>query len=233
MHSLNTQNTAEIIERSISGSNRESILSTLVSSELEVLTLEKQQHTMVKGEQLFMQSDPAEKLFLITQGRIKLVRRLNNGSEVILDIRKTGDFIGEEVFLNQEKYPMSAICIEDALACFFSKRQFEQLVFDNPAIGLQVIRKLSERISSFASRVSSLAVTGIEDRVYNVLCTIAKDHGATNPRGIMIQFPLTHKDLSFLTGAHRVTITRTIQALKRSGKIFLEDNKLILAAKVS
>ncbi|SLM32066.1 Transcriptional regulator, Crp/Fnr family (fragment) [Desulfamplus magnetovallimortis] len=46
----------------------------------------------------------------------------------------------------------------------------------------------------------------------------------------MIQFPLTHEDLSFLTGAHRVSITRAMKALKEAGKIILEDKLLILPA---
>jgi len=39
---------------------------------------------------------------------------------------------------------------------------------------------------------------------------------------------LTHEDLSFLTGAHRVSITRAMKALKAAGKIILEDRRLIL-----
>ena len=40
--------------------------------------------------------------------------------------------------------------------------------------------------------------------------------------------PLTHEDLSFLTGAHRVSITRAMKALKDAGKIILRDKQLIL-----
>jgi CRP/FNR family transcriptional regulator len=44
----------------------------------------------------------------------------------------------------------------------------------------------------------------------------------------MIQFPLTHEDLSFLIGTHRVTVTRAMKALKETGKIILENRRLIL-----
>jgi CRP/FNR family transcriptional regulator len=47
-------------------------------------------------------------------------------------------------------------------------------------------------------------------------------------QGTVIQFPLTHEDLSFLTGAHRVSITRAMKALRNAGKIIGEDKKLIL-----
>jgi CRP/FNR family transcriptional regulator len=70
--------------------------------------------------------------------------------------------------------------------------------------------------------------TNIEDRLYNVLKNVAKQHGQKDTRGRLIQFPLIHEDLSFLTGTHRVSITRAIKTLKNKGKILLEDKKLIL-----
>ncbi|WP_407929136.1 helix-turn-helix domain-containing protein [Desulfomarina profundi] len=47
---------------------------------------------------------------------------------------------------------------------------------------------------------------------------------------MVIQFPLTHEDLSFLTGSHRVSITRAMKALKDAGKIILEGKTLVIPA---
>ncbi len=202
----------------------------LSPAELTELTQGANRNKMVKGEQLFMQSDPAEELFLIKGGRVKLVKVFEDGIELTLDIRKDGDFVGENVFSDQGLYPVSAICLEDTLTCGFSRSQFEDLVLKNPNIGLQVIKNLSDRVSWLTSQVGSLAVTNIEERLYRVLCNVAKEHGTTSSRGVVIQFPLTHEDLGFLTGAHRVSITRAMSALKRAGKIIFEDKRLILTA---
>jgi len=56
------------------------------------------------------------------------------------------------------------------------------------------------------------------------------ENGTQSPKGVVIQFPLTHEDLSFLTGAHRVSVTRAMKALKEAGKIILEGKQLILPA---
>lgn len=206
------------------------MFNNLEPSDLAALAKEAQRKKMVKGQVLFLQSDPADELFLIKGGRIKLVKVLEDGSELTLDIRKAGDFVGENVFLDQGKYPVSAICLEDTLTCGYSRSLFEQLVLKNPNIGLQVIGNLSERVSWLTSQVGSLAVTNIEERLYSVLCNVAKEHGSMSSRGVVIQFPLTHEDLGFLTGAHRVSITRAMAALKNAGKIILEDKRLILTA---
>jgi len=182
----------------------------------------------VKDQALFLQGDPADKMFLIKGGHIKLSKVLEDGSELTLDIRKAGDFVGENMFSEEGEYPVSAYCLEDTFTCGFSRTQFEQLVLRHPKIGLQIIKNLGERITWLTTRVGNLAVTNVEDRLYRVLCSVAKEHGIVSPRGVVIQFPLTHEDLSFLTGAHRVSITRAMKALRSAGKIIQDDRKLIL-----
>jgi CRP-like cAMP-binding protein len=202
----------------------------LPQADVAELIREAARKKLKKGETLFMQSDPADELFLIKGGRVKLIKIFEDGSELTLDIRKDGDFLGENVFSEQGQYPVSAICLEDTMTCGFSRGQFEQLVLKHPHIGLQVIRNLSDRVTWLTSQVGSMAVTNIEERLYRVLCNVAQKHGSTNSRGVVIQFPLTHEDLGFLTGAHRVSITRAMTALKNAGKIILEDKRLILTA---
>jgi CRP/FNR family transcriptional regulator len=199
------------------------IFENLEPEELEALSHEALRKKSVKGQALFLQGDPADK-----GGRIKLTKVFENGDELTLDIRKAGDFVGENMFSEEGQYPVSAYCIEDTLTCGFSRSQFEELVLQHPNVGLQIIKNLSERISWLTSRVESLAVTNIEERLYRVLSNVAKEHGATSSQGVVIQFPLTHEDLSFLTGAHRVSVTRAMKALRSAGKIIHEDRKLIM-----
>ncbi len=206
------------------------LFQNLDPEEIEALSNEALRKKSAKGEALFLQGDPADDMFLLKGGRIKLSKVMEDGAELTLDIRKAGDFVGENMFSEEGQFPVSAYCLEDTLTCGFSRSQFENLVLQYPKIGLQIIKNLSERINWLTRRVGSLAVTNIEDRLYRVLSSVAKEHGATSPKGTVIQFPLTHEDLSFLTGAHRVSITRAMKALKESGKIIHDEKRLILPA---
>jgi CRP-like cAMP-binding protein len=78
--------------------------------------------------------------------------------------------------------------------------------------------------------VGSFSLTNLEDRLYQVLTQVAKEHGVRSPRGFSIQFPLTHEELGFLVGAHRVSITKAMKSLKETGRILQEGRNLILAA---
>jgi CRP/FNR family cyclic AMP-dependent transcriptional regulator len=206
------------------------IFQNLEAEEVEALSREALRKKSTTGQALFLQGDPTDEMFLLKGGRVKLSKVLEDGTELTLDIRKAGDFVGENMFSEEGHYPVSAYCLEDTLTCGFSRSQFEQLVLQHPKVGLQIIKNLSERITWLTQRVGSLAVTNIEDRLYRVLTSVAKEHGTISPQGTVIQFPLTHEDLSFLTGAHRVSITRAMKSLKAAGKIVHEDKRLILPA---
>ena len=204
------------------------VFQDLPKEELMAIVKKATRRKMKKGDTLFMQGDSADEAFLVKAGRIKLTKVLENGTELMLDLRRAGDFVGENMFSEEGEYPVSAVCLEDTMTCGFTRKQFEELILKHPKVGLQVIKTLSERITWLTTRVGNLTVTNIEDRLYRVLKNVAKDHGAQNPKGVVIQFPLTHEDLSFLAGAHRVTISRAMKALKEAGKIILENKLLIL-----
>jgi CRP-like cAMP-binding protein len=204
------------------------VFENLQPEELAALTNAALRRMYHKGQEVFCQGQKTDRMFLIKAGRVKLTKITETGEEFTLDIRKAGDFLGENMLLEDTFYPLTATCLEDTLVCGFDKTQFEKLVLENPNIGLQVIKNLSKRIDWLTSRVGSLSLSNLEDRLYHVLVNVAQEHGIQDQRGYLIQFPLTHEELSFLVGAHRVSITKAIKSLKESGKIFQTGRSLIV-----
>lgn len=175
-----------------------------------------------------MQGDSGNAVSLIKAGRVKLSKILEDGIEITLDIRKSGDFLGENMFSEEADYPVTAWCMEESLVCSFTRERFEKLVLDHSNIGLQIIKNLSNRIAWLTNRIGSMSLTNLEDRLHRVLLHVAREHGTRSSRGLTIQFPLTHEDLSFLIGAHRVSITRAMKSLKEAGKIIQHGRVLTL-----
>lgn len=167
-------------------------------------------------------------MFLIKAGRVKLSKVHEDGHEITLDLRKSGDFLGEQMLSEESDYPVSAVCMERTLICGFTRKRFEALVRERPNIGLQVIRNLSERIHLLTDRAGSLSFSNLEDRLYRILVAVAKEHGKRTAGGYAIHFPLTHEELSFLVGAHRVSITRAMGKLRESGRISIEGRTLLI-----
>lgn len=204
------------------------IFENLGAAEIEALSEAAIRRKHAKGDIIFNQGEPARKMFLIKGGRIKLTKLTESGSEITLDIRKAGDFFGENMFIEETVFPVNAICLADTLVCGFTKKGFEDLVVKYPNIGLQVIRNLSKRIDLLTSRVGNMSYPHLEDRLYRVLAGVAREHGSQSAKGIVLDMPMTHEELSFLVGAHRVSITRAMKNLRESGKVIQEGRTLIL-----
>ena len=181
-----------------------------------------------QGDIIFSQGVKADLMFLIKAGRVKLSKFTQDGNEIIFDIRRGGDFVGENIFSEDVDYPVTATCLEDTFTCGFSKSIFEQLVLKYPNIGLQVIKNMSRRMSWLSSHVESMALTTIVEKLYRSLLNVAEEYGTKSDRGFVVELPFTHEELSFLVGAHRVSITRAMKELKESGKVIQEGKRIIL-----
>ncbi len=200
----------------------------LAPRELEALSNLANRRRVEPGEYLFRQGDPVREMFLIKGGRVTLSKVFENGNERTLDIRKGGDLLGENMLAEEVEYPVSARCLEDSLICGLKREQFESIILEHPNVGLQVIKNMSRRISSLTDRIGDLANSDIEERLYSILMHIAGEHGQIESDGMRIPFPLTHEELGFLVGAHRVSVSRALKALKLAGKIASEGKSLLL-----
>jgi len=200
----------------------------LQPSELEALVAAAHRRQFKRGQTIFMQGTPGSEMFLIKAGRVKLSKLNEDGNELTLDIRKAGDFLGEQVLNEEFDYPLTATCLEESLACGFSRQGFEKLILDYSNIGLQVIKNLTRRIEWLTSRAETMTTSNIEERLYRVISTVASEHGVKSLNETTIQFPLTHEELGFLVGAHRVSITRAMKNLRDSGRIIQQGKTLIL-----
>lgn len=201
--------------------------------EVRFLSQRAVQRELSGGEAVFVQGEEIRAMFLLETGRVKLSKVLEDGSEILLDIRGPGDFIGEYLFSEREPvYPASAWCMQRARFSEFTPQLFEEIVREQPNIGLHIIKRLGQQIGSLTRRVSSMSIPRLEDRLYQVLADLAREHGVRSEQGYSIPFSITHEELSFLVGAHRVSITKALRALKDSGYI-LQKGRIMIFPELS
>lgn len=204
------------------------IFDGLSQENLEIILDQAFRRVYEPGEIIFLQGDTGDKTFLIKAGKVKLSKVTEQGNEIVLDICKEGDIIGEQTLIDNFIYPVNAVCIEKSLICGFDKNSFEKIILSYPTVGLQVIKNLGKRIEWLSGRIEDMGLQNVEDRLYNLLTKIAEKYGNRENDKIVLKIALTHEELGFLLGVHRVTVSRAIKKLKRSGKIFLKDGNIVL-----
>lgn len=184
--------------------------------------------TILAGNPVFTQGSPANEIFLIKVGRIKLTKLHKDGAEITLDFRKAGDVLGEDAFSGESDYPLGAWALEDTITCGFGLRDFNALVLKRPDIGLSLIRSMSAKLSSVTGRLDAMAENSLENKLHRILSQVAREHGVAVEGGFELGFPLTHEELGFLVGAHRVSVTKAMKFLVECGKVVRNGRKLIL-----
>ena len=180
------------------------------------------------GVVLFREGDPGDQMYLLKAGAVKLSKVTENGRELTLDVRRPGDLLGESCFLEESEFPVTGTCLEPTIACGFSRSVLERVILEHPTVGLALIRNLSRRIQWLTGRVGALTEPHLEDRIYQALVTVARQVGQPHPNGWTIKFPLSHEEIGFLVGAHRVSVTRALGRLRDAGRIRMEGRTILV-----
>lgn len=89
------------------------------------------------GDWLFRQGDEARRLFFLYKGAMRVIRRTQEGEEVILDVLEPGAAIGELALLTGHKRSASILAISDCALIAISQETMRQLSQVNPELSAQ------------------------------------------------------------------------------------------------
>ena len=194
------------------------LLPLLEAKGLEGSALEKH---FSQGETIFFEGDPVKDLFVVKEGRIKVVKYGSNGRCVTLHVLNSGDVFCTAAMLHHQNYPCNAIAGTDAVVVRINKQAYVRLIKILPPFAEALINKLSSE-TCCAHLLQAMAQEPVQKRVINILLSLAKSFGPS--------LPFTRQDIAFMAGTTVETSIRIISTLKKNGlltssrgKIYLKD----------
>jgi len=205
----------------------------------ESLNPEEKQHIQAlfrrpvyeKGEFLFLEGEPAQTIFVVVEGRVKLYKTSDDGKEIVFGFLTPHSLFGDETLFNDSIRTMSAQALERTRLCACYKTDFEALVAQNSTISMKIIRMLGDRINKMAEQLSDMAVYETQRRLARTLVRLARAHGEHIEDGYRLTFRLTHDDLGALVGASRVMVTNVLKSLKKAGVVRDDpDHRLVVSS---
>jgi len=171
--------------------------------------------TYEKGEVIFSEGDPPDFLFTIASGRVKVVKAIASGKEVILEIFGPGDPVGAVVSYEGRPYPASAIATERSVCILVRRRDFFQLLEGHPSFVRGFLTGMAQRIVELTRRIPEVAGGRVETRFANLFLKLAERMGRAERGGRFIPMALSRQELADLTGT---TIETCIRVMSRWGK---------------
>ena len=163
--------------------------------------------------------------YQIVSGEIKMNNYNDDGREFIQGIFYKEQSFGEPpLFLNQ-KYPASAVAVEESLILCLPKSNFMKLLEENPTISIKIIENLAQRLYYKSVMAAEISTHEPEHRVLKLI-----DHGISyfnfkkDANGYLINF--TRQQIGDLTGLRVETVIRAIKALEKKGELKIINRKV-------
>jgi CRP-like cAMP-binding protein len=171
--------------------------------------------TYEKGETLFAEGDPPDFLVTIARGRVKVVKTIPSGKEIILEIFGPGDPVGAVVAYEGRPYPASAVAIERSECILVRRTEFFALFERHPSLVRGFLTGMAQRIVELTRRIPEVAGGRVETRFAHLFLKLADRMGRNRTDGRFVPLPLSRQELADLAGT---TIETSIRIMSRWGK---------------
>lgn len=210
------------------------IFESLSAEELERIINTRKHMDIKKGETLFLEGDEVSKLFIISDGMIKITKNTATGKEQIINILTVGDFLGENNILG-DSHPsnVSATAVKNTSLCTISREDLKEILFKSPSIALKFLSELNKRLIEVENLTSNLSNNNPELRISCMLLEFAEKYGQEVNEKVEITLPLNREEMANYCGIARETLSRKLTLLENEGCISIVGNKKIIINNLS
>ncbi len=182
------------------------------------LALEK---SYPRGSVILFEDDPGDSLFVVRDGRVKVVLVAEDGREVILGILGVGEHFGELSLIDDQPRSAHVVAMEDSTLLVLRREDFRRRVEQNPAVAWALLIELSRRLRRADEKIGSLVLLDVPGRIARVILDAAAELG-----GDFIDRPLTHQTIAHVIGASRETVSRAMREFVEAGWISTERRRI-------
>jgi len=187
-----------------------------------------------RDDYIFFEGDLPEWLYIVMEGRVKLLKHSDTGKDIILQIYSPGDMFGEVSLFDRKPYASSAQAMEPSAILKMPRKDFFLFFGRHPFVATEMILELGRQLGDAQVTIKSLAVDRVEQRIAHILLKLAGKVGVSEKGGIMINLPLTRQDLADMAGTTVETAIRVMSRFTKSriikpanGRIFLLNRQAL------
>lgn len=163
-----------------------------------------------RGEILFREGEPANALYVVESGRIKVTQLTSEGQQVIMRYLAPGDAFAAVALFDGNTYPVTAQAPERTRVREWPREVLPDLVRDHPRFEANLLRIVSSHTREMLSRVRELATEPVARRLARALLRLAQQIGRLEPAGPVLIERIAQQDLAEITGTSVYTVSRTL-----------------------
>lgn len=172
--------------------------------------------TFQRGETIYRDGDPAMHVFEIVSGIVRMAKIFSDGSRVITVFVHPGEMFGLSA---REHYLTDAEAVGDVKLRKLKSDRFRRAVDNSEELRPQFFNWLHQEMASVQARVVMLARKKAEERICDLLLTLARRANDKGNRLVEIEIPISRVDMADYLGLSIETVSRTMTNLIKRGVI--------------
>ena len=174
--------------------------------------------TVPEGRILFRRGAPAEGLYVVVEGAVRVYRSTQQGREQTLHVQGPGQPLAEVPLFDGGPYPASARAETESRLLFLPRDAFERLYRSHPEVADATIRELGRRLRRMVGLVEKISLRDVPARVAMTLLEYAERAGPVRD-GAELVLPRTQDELAAELATTRESIARALGRMRREGAI--------------
>jgi len=181
-----------------------------------------------RGKTIFFPGDPAERVYLLKRGAVRLSRVYETGEEITVALLRENSLFGVLSLLTGQKsdrfYHSIAFTRVDLISA--PATSVRQAIEKDARVALLLLQGLSSRILQTETMIETLTHRDMSSRLVSFLLVLCRDFGMPGTRGITIDLKLSHQAIAEAIGSTRVTITRLLGDLRNDGLVEIDRKRI-------
>lgn len=179
-----------------------------------------------KGEVVFREGDPADRVHFLVLGRVKIVKA-GRDRDVIIEILGPGEPVGTVAVFERRPFPATAVALEPSACVSIPERRFFQVLEERPEITRRLLAGLTRRLMDVNRRVADMTGS-VEYRCARLFTTLAARLGRPSDGGVLVPLVLSRQELADLLGTTIETAIRVMSRWQKEGLVTTEKKGFVV-----
>lgn len=203
-----------------------SLLSALKKDDRDALAPLCRLRGYEKGETIFLEGDPADRIHFVVLGRVKIVKAAG-GRDVILEILGPGEPVGAVAVFERRPFPAGAVTLEPSSILSIPEREFFVLLESRPQMMRHLLAGLTYRLMMVNKRLADMTGSA-EYRAARLFLTLADRVGTSRDEGLFIPMVLARQEIADLIGTTLETAIRLMSRWQKEGIVLTEKSGFLV-----
>ncbi len=167
---------------------------------------------------LFSQDEPADSVFNVTEGMVRLYKLLPDGRRQIVGFALPGDFLGLALM---DRFGVSAEAVGDVSVCRFQRKGFAAYIDTKPHLLRRLHEFAGHELSLAQDQMVLLGRRSAEERVASFLVGLRERLARIGQKSVTLALPMSRQDIADFLGLTIETVSRTMTRLARDKAILI------------